>query len=304
MKKRILILFIVIITVISFNACNITKSYPPQVMLGDRQIFLFDPYSYSLGIFDLQSEKWERINIDGCFWQAFGWGNSDNYYVLGLQNKYPFYCGKAADRGIEFLYGIKDTKKSIAPLAVYKGSHLLIEESNREVTGQQEMVLLSSDGSVRKICVFDNLGIMGGVVIGDFLYATCSVSRDLGYRIYKMDLRNPDVSSMELVKDDYGSYKLFSYKDQLLYYDPENNLLYNSDISIRLDSSSDLIYVDSEKEFIAEEHIDSDGRLKLSFTDIKSERSLGVYFDAINFTVEDGQIVVYKEGAVDYIDLK
>lgn len=286
------------------TACKQAATYPPNVSVNEAQLFLFQPFSNTLGIYDLESWQWNPIDAQGAFFQGFGWGNEYPYFVVGKQNIHEFQAGKINGSDLRFNYSLKNKKEALAPFATDGELFLYMIEQVSEDEIVKRVVTISDDGTSELVANLDGLPVMDGVIAGDYLYFTCYNEDTELFEVWSFDLtqNNPEQQPV-LIQNDYTSFQLYQYRGKLLFVDFEKQILYNDEFTIKLSQKADLIMIDDEANILVEEYVTSENLLEISFTDILSGKRIGVYQKAINFTRTGFTVTIYGDGFIEQLDL-
>jgi hypothetical protein len=282
-----------------------TSAYPPNMSINANQIFLYKPYEYQLGVYDLELMQWDSIDDGKTPVQGFGWGNVYPYFVVGQQYVNPFYAGKATDHILQFNFLLENEQEALVPFATNGEVFLyIIEQVTENNDFFKKIVTISDDGKTTLIVNLDGMPVMGGVIAGNYLYFTCPVQDSDFYEVWKVDLSKTDQYQKPiLVREDYSSYKIYQFKEKVLFLDSQKRTLYNDEISIKLNHEADSIVIDDEVNLLVEMHPNAEMSLELVFTDILSGSLLGTYKDAINFTREGSIVTIYGNGFIEHLDL-
>lgn len=304
--KRIFLSVLFLLFVIMLCSCGRGDSaYPPTVSLNSNQIFLYDPFTYKLGTYNLDNLEWTEIDTQGALFLSFDWGNTYPYYTVGNAGTHKFYAGKKADEGLQFYFELDDENMSLVPFATDGKQFYYIAEQMNTNPCKKRILTISETGKAELIYNADGIGIMDGVIADNKLYYTSPCEDGSGNSmVWCLDITSEMQSQRPtLVKDAYSDYKLYVYKDQVMYVDTEKKLLYNDDVRISLTQPSTVIWLDSEAELLVEKYVTPDGNLEMSFTDISKDRVLGTYKDAVNFDVIDSIVYVYGKGFLEHLNL-
>lgn len=304
LQKEIAIFLLLLVFLLSACGQKNEQDFLPKVELDSHQIFLFNPFSYELGIYDLSTMEWSAIDAQGAFFQAFDWGNNYSYYVVGAQDTHDFHLGKAEKGSLTFYYSQNNKKQALTPFATDGKHFLYLIEQVDEKRCLKRIVMISEEGKITPVANLDGMGVMGGVLIDGILYFTCPRQDSDFYEVWRLEL-SEDTGQQKpvLIRDDYNTFRLYRYRNHLLYIDIENRLLYGEDIKIRMSHSADLVWIDDEVNLLVEEYVNGNHNLEITFTDISSGKILGAYEKAINFTREDSRITIYGSGFIEYLDL-
>ena len=309
-KSKCACAFILVLILFLLCACNSESSqksnseYPPSVSVNENQIFLYDPFSYSLGIYDLDLMKWTPIEAQNALFQSFDWGNYYPYYVVGQHNKLLFKAGKVEDSSLDFHFSLKNKAEALAPFATDGETFLYMIERITENDYFKSVVTISDDGKAELVVNLDGMPVMDGVIAGDYLYFTCPIENSDLYEVWKLNLTEKTIGQKPvLVRNDYNTFKIFQYKGQVLYLNIDEKHLYNNEVKINLSQEADEIMVDNEAGFVAEKYVTDSGHLEITFTDILSGKILGTYKNAINFTRDGTVITIYGQGFIEKLDL-
>lgn len=305
-SKKAITAVILLLSVLLLSACSkeSEQAYPPEASLNSNEIFVFNPFNYKLGTYDLDAMEWKEINAQGAFFQGFDWGNVYPYFVVGAQNAYKFCAGKADNASLKFNYYMDNDVQALTPFAADGNLFLyLIEEVNDE-TCLKRLITISDEGEAELFANLDGMNVMSGVIAGDYLYFACSCDGSDYYEVWSLDLtKDLQNRSPVLVRSDYDTFRLYQYKNKLLYIDIEKRILYNDEITINMSRKSDLVFIDDDFNILAEEYTNDDNNLEIAFTDISSGAVLGTYVDAINFTRTGSVITVYGNGYIEHLNL-
>lgn len=303
------VLFLLILTMlVSFCSCGNNDTQTESNInysVSDSEIFLYEPFSYTLGIYDTELFEWQPLKVENSFFQSFLWGNEYPYYVVGGQYKNNFQVGMLDDTSLNFYFSLKDKNEALAPFATNGELFFYMIEKVTENEYLKKVVTISPEGTTNLVANLDGFPVMDGVIAGKYLYFTCPIKDSDLYEIWCFDLStgNPN-QEPNLICNDYNSYRLYSYRDKLLCIDVSKKILYNDDVIINLYQKSDLVIINEKYDFIAEKYATPEGKLEISFTAIPSGKVLGRYQNAINFSVSDSVITIYGKGFIEYLYLK
>jgi hypothetical protein len=282
---------------------NEPLTYPLEISVDEGQIFLYNPFNYRLGIYDLELMRWDEIDEQDAFFQSFDWGNVYPYVVFG-QNDRLFHAGKFTDTKLQFYFTLENKQQALTPFAADSNLLLYIIAQGVDEDCVRRIVTISEDGKLKLIADLDGMPVSGGVIAGDFLYFT-SYNEDTSLLdVWRINLTKPDTNQKpELIQKNYTSSRLYQYKRQVLFLDLEKQILYSDAITIELSQRADLIMIDDEVNILAEMYVNQDMKLELAFTDISSGQILGTYPGAINFTREGSVITIYGNGFIEELNL-
>lgn len=310
--KRFLFALLLIVMGLLYSCVKDDKeplTYPPEILVNESQVFLHKPFSNRLGIYDLEKMHWESINDQNAMFLSFDFGNVYPYFIFGQQGRL-FHAMKLVDSSLQFNdYTLENTQQAIAPFATDGKRFLYLIEQVIEDSFIKQVITISDGGEIELIANLDGMPVMEGTIAGDYLYFTCSIVNEsdnfIHYEVWRVNLTlNDPEQSPELIRDDYTTYRIYQYQEQVLFLDLEKQILYNDEITIELSQNAELIMIDEEVNILVEQYINSEMTIELAFTDISSGDFLGTFPDAINFIREGFIITIYGNGFIEYIDLR
>lgn len=305
-RRKHIYIILLLIFVMLLNSCDkdSLQKYPPNVSLNSGQIFLFDPFSYKLGVYDSELMKWNEVDAQGGQFQSFGWGNVYPYFIVGSYNTQKYYAGKTDEATLRYYYSLGEEGAVLTPFATDGKLFLYIVEQMNVKPCRKRIITISEKGEAETLINLDGFGVMGGVIIGDCLYFVSPHENTEYYNIWSIDLtKDTHNQKPVLIKSDYTDYRLYEYKGKLLYLNLKDKILYNDETNIKLSHESNLIWIDQETDILVEEYVNSENSLEMSITNISTGTVLGAYADAINFRIADSVITVYGNGYIERLDL-
>jgi len=286
---------------------DMALTYLPELSAREEEFFLFRPFVYQLGFYNLELLQWNPIDSDvaqGAFFQGFGWGNIYPYFVFG-QHERLFHAGKIAESTLNHSFTLENRKEALTPFATNGELFLYMIEQVTEDDYIKRVVTISNDGKLELIANLDGLPVMDGVIAGNYLYFTCPGENTDFFEIWRINLiLNDPYQQPELIRNEYTTFRIYQYQGQVLFLDLERRILYNDEITIELSQRADLIMVDDEVSILVEMYVNSDMVLEIAFTDISSGEILGTFPGAINFIREGSIITIFGQGFIEHLDLQ
>lgn len=306
MVKKISVIFIFVVILVSLCACNDSvQQYPTSVSLSDNQIFVYEPFACQLGIYDTKSHEWSNLNVNNSPFLAYDFGNIYPYFTVGNVGTEKYFLGKINRNSLDFNFNLDDEEIALVPFATDGEKFFYIVEQMNINPCKKQIITISDDGKMELIADLDGIGVMDGIIIGNYIYYTAPCSDNCGNSsVWCIDIsENNENQKSVLIKDEYTNYQLFEFNDEVLYLDSENNVLYNENRTINLSRESSIIWIDDSTNILAEKYVNEDGDLAICFTDISKSKSLGDFINAINFKIEDNKITIYGKGYIKNINL-
>lgn len=302
------IIFLVPIFLFIFILCSCNKdiqNFQQNISISENQLFVYDPFIYKLGVYDLESMEWSEIGVQDTLCLGFDWGNIYPYYTMGNLGIYEYHAGKIIDNSLDFYFSLDDKNVALVPFAT-NGTvfYYVVEQMNIEPC-KKRIVTISEQGDIETVINLDGVGVMDGIIAGKFLYYTSSCDDECGNtNVWKIDIsKENDKKQPLLVKKEYNDYKLYEYNDEVLFIDTAKQILYNENIIIKLKQQSTLVWVDDKLNILVEKYVNSESNIEMCITDITTNRILGIYKNAINFDIEKTTIKVYGRGFIEYLNL-